>query len=895
MPSMRYSSVAGPRRAARRSLVATGRHRVIYRPAPTLGTRRAGLPRGARGDRRGCFATPTPPDPTAGHLADIDRAVRLAGRRGRRLRHGHLRRRLRLARHRQAAARHPTRRAAGRAARVGPRARARRCSTPRMPPRPPRSWTRRSHTPTTTHAALVPRYFGDTTPGREHGALPGGLLAGGEEREAALVAARRDRGRPASRRPVESREHAASARPGAACSPPRLLRARGQEWWPPSSAAVTPHFCAAALRSARTCWRCSLVSGPHGRVTAASSQAAALLVGEAVPEGAGLGEGQGRRRSSRRRPRPWPRRAARSASSSGPTGRVICASCRQVRCSSVSLFHQPRAAARGVGAVGAGPGDGVRGGADAGASGRGRARRRRRPGPGSREALEATTAPVAIRAVPTPTATRVVRRRVMVVSLRSGCACRRWRRSRRRRHRPCRRPPRRRARRARPRGSAGGHADATCTSDRRGPRSVAPARARSSSDGRQRPPSCTTRQLAVPLAQETLADPLGASDVRADIHRKSRGFLQTGAAASGSVAAMTTESPRPTVLVVDDEENIAYLVSSALRLAELDVATAAPARRRSPTCTPAYPDLVVLDVMLPDLDGFEVLRRLRAKGVEAPVLFLTARTDTADRVRGLTAGGDDYIVKPFALEELVARVHVALRRRGAAPAPSGRHQVHDLVLDEDQHRVWRGDTEHHLTATEFTLLRCLLVNAGRVVTRAQILDHVWQYDFAGESRDHRVVRLDAAQEGRRHRTQADPHGARRRLHDPGTVMTLRRRLRHRHQRPGRRAARRGGRGRARAAGLPRRPPRRPARRPGPEPPRHPAGLGPRRGRGPTTHRRRPLRRLGRPDVAPTAPSPPVLTPRERPRPGPAARARREGDRRRRGAPRHPARPVGCGW
>ena len=196
---------------------------------------------------------------------------------------------------------------------------------------------------------------------------------------------------------------------------------------------------------------------------------------------------------------------------------------------------------------------------------------------------------------------------------------------------------------------------------------------------------------------------------------------------------MTTASPRPTVLVVDDEENIAFLVSSALKLAELDVATASTGEGALATCTPAYPDLVVLDVMLPDLDGFEVLRRLRAKGVEAPVLFLTARTDTADRVRGLTAGGDDYIVKPFALEELVARVHVALRRRGAAPAPTGRHQVHDLVLDEDQHRVWRGDTEFHLTATEFTLLRCLLVNAGRVVTRAQILDHVWQYDFDGES------------------------------------------------------------------------------------------------------------------------------------------------------------------
>ena len=187
------------------------------------------------------------------------------------------------------------------------------------------------------------------------------------------------------------------------------------------------------------------------------------------------------------------------------------------------------------------------------------------------------------------------------------------------------------------------------------------------------------------------------------------------------------------VLVVDDEENIAYLVSSALRLAGLEVTTAATGTKALAACTPGHPDLVVLDVMLPDLDGFEVLKRLRAKGVRAPVLFLTARGDTADRVRGLTSGGDDYVTKPFALEELVARVHLLLRRGGAAAAPTGRHQVHDLVLDEDQHRVWRGDTELALTPTEFTLLRCLLVNAGRVVTRAQILDHVWQYDFAGES------------------------------------------------------------------------------------------------------------------------------------------------------------------
>jgi two-component system OmpR family response regulator len=189
----------------------------------------------------------------------------------------------------------------------------------------------------------------------------------------------------------------------------------------------------------------------------------------------------------------------------------------------------------------------------------------------------------------------------------------------------------------------------------------------------------------------------------------------------------------PRVLVVDDEENISYLVASALRLAGCDVQTCATGVAATQLADSFHPDAVILDVMLPDIDGLEVLRRLRSRGCLAPVLFLTARSETADRVRGLTAGGDDYIVKPFALEELVARVHVALRRRGTVPAPPGRLQVHDLVLDDDAHRVWRADTEIHLTATEFTLLRCLLANAGRVVTRAQILDHVWQYDFAGES------------------------------------------------------------------------------------------------------------------------------------------------------------------
>ena len=191
------------------------------------------------------------------------------------------------------------------------------------------------------------------------------------------------------------------------------------------------------------------------------------------------------------------------------------------------------------------------------------------------------------------------------------------------------------------------------------------------------------------------------------------------------------------VLVVDDEENIAYLVASALRLEGFTVSTASTGADAIAAATGspdlAAPAVIVLDVMLPDLDGFEVLRALRSRGVQAPVLFLTARSDTADRVRGLTSGGDDYITKPFALEELVARVHVALRRRGEGAQRPGRHQVADLILDEDEHRVWRGAREIQLTATEFTLLRWLMVHAGRVVTRAQILDHVWQYDFAGES------------------------------------------------------------------------------------------------------------------------------------------------------------------
>jgi two-component system OmpR family response regulator len=189
---------------------------------------------------------------------------------------------------------------------------------------------------------------------------------------------------------------------------------------------------------------------------------------------------------------------------------------------------------------------------------------------------------------------------------------------------------------------------------------------------------------------------------------------------------------QPKVLVVDDEENISFLVASALKLDGCEVRVAATGRDAVDATEKFAPDAIVLDVMLPDFDGFEVLRRIRNAGSEAPVLFLTARDDTDDKVRGLMAGGDDYIVKPFVLEELIARVQVQLRRRGSSPL-SSRLQVHDLVIDDDAHRVWRGDNEVFLSATEYRLLFCLASNAGRAVSRAQILDHVWHYDFDGES------------------------------------------------------------------------------------------------------------------------------------------------------------------
>ena len=188
------------------------------------------------------------------------------------------------------------------------------------------------------------------------------------------------------------------------------------------------------------------------------------------------------------------------------------------------------------------------------------------------------------------------------------------------------------------------------------------------------------------------------------------------------------------VLVVDDESTLADLLSMALRYEGWDVRTAADGIGAVRTARDFKPDAVVLDIMLPDLDGLEVLRRMRAEASEVPVLFLTAKDAVEDRVAGLTAGGDDYVTKPFSLEELVARLRGLLRRAGMAAAKQGSELVvGDLVLDEDSHEVRRGGTDVELTATEFELLRFLMRNPRRVLSKAQILDRVWHYDFGGQS------------------------------------------------------------------------------------------------------------------------------------------------------------------
>ncbi|MEV5896108.1 response regulator transcription factor [Nonomuraea fuscirosea] len=187
------------------------------------------------------------------------------------------------------------------------------------------------------------------------------------------------------------------------------------------------------------------------------------------------------------------------------------------------------------------------------------------------------------------------------------------------------------------------------------------------------------------------------------------------------------------LLIVEDDPNILELLAASLRFAGFDVTTAKSGLDAVASVQRHRPDLVVLDVMLPDLDGFEIVRRMRGGGLHTPVVFLTARDETEDKIRGLTLGGDDYVTKPFSLEEVVARIHAVLRRTSGDPsAAPPRLTFADIELDEESHEVWRGGNAVALSPTEFKLLRYFMTNAGRVLSKPQILDHVWDYDFRGE-------------------------------------------------------------------------------------------------------------------------------------------------------------------
>ncbi|HEX7805787.1 MAG TPA: response regulator transcription factor [Cellulomonas sp.] len=187
-------------------------------------------------------------------------------------------------------------------------------------------------------------------------------------------------------------------------------------------------------------------------------------------------------------------------------------------------------------------------------------------------------------------------------------------------------------------------------------------------------------------------------------------------------------------LVVDDEPTLAELLSTALRYEGWHVEHALSGQSAIKLAKSFDPDVILLDIMLPDLSGLEVMRRIRATSPTVPVLFLTAKDAVEDRVAGLTAGGDDYVTKPFSLEEVVARLRALLRRAGAvSEREEAVLRVGDLVMDEDSHEVSRSGTDIHLTATEFELLRYFMRNPKRVLSKAQILDRVWQYDFGGQA------------------------------------------------------------------------------------------------------------------------------------------------------------------
>jgi len=198
------------------------------------------------------------------------------------------------------------------------------------------------------------------------------------------------------------------------------------------------------------------------------------------------------------------------------------------------------------------------------------------------------------------------------------------------------------------------------------------------------------------------------------------------------VGPMITKS-QSRILVVDDEPSIVDAVATSLRYEGFEVEEATTGRAALACAQERTPDLIVLDIMLPDLDGLEVTRRLRTDGIRSPVLFLTARDALEDKITGLTVGGDDYMTKPFALAEVVARARAILRRSGADTGESGKLSFADLEMDEGAHEVRRAGTLVQLTATEFNLLRFFMRNPRQVLSKAQILDNVWHYDFGGEA------------------------------------------------------------------------------------------------------------------------------------------------------------------
>ena len=200
------------------------------------------------------------------------------------------------------------------------------------------------------------------------------------------------------------------------------------------------------------------------------------------------------------------------------------------------------------------------------------------------------------------------------------------------------------------------------------------------------------------------------------------------------IGCVTTGTPEARLLVVEDEPNIRELLATSLRFAGFDVHVAADGATALKQAAEHDPDLVVLDVMLPDMDGFTVTRKLREAGRILPIVFVTARDSLEDKIQGLTVGGDDYVTKPFSLEEVVARIRAVLRRtRGGFEEDDAILRFHDLELDEDSHEVRRNKRIIEVSPTEFKLLRYLMLNPNRVLSKAQILDHVWDYDFRGQS------------------------------------------------------------------------------------------------------------------------------------------------------------------